>query len=404
MRLLFIVLILVSRLHAGDWPQFLGPQRNATAEDENAITGEAEPETLWQHELGSGHAGPVVSAGRVIVFHRQGADMVTESLDAADGKPIWRHAYPATYRDSFGFDDGPRAVPCISGGKVVTHGPEGIVQALDFATGKLVWEFDTVAEVDSPQGYFGRACSPLVVDGKVLLNVGGVDGAGVIALDLESGRPVWKADDEEAGYSSPVVVPEDPAVSAFFTRKGVLMVRNADGRVLADERFRATIDASVNAAAPVPCGDGRLLFSAAYDVGAGLWQWNSATGKLAKLWQKHDVLDCHYTTPVYHGGYVYGLHGRQETGMRPRCVAVDDGTVTWEASERIQGGTLILVGDKLLMHAESGELWVFNANPDKFELIRRSQITRAGHRSHAAYANGILYARDAEKMVAVRMR
>ena len=90
--------------------------------------------------------------------------------------------------------------------------------------------------------------------------------------------------------------------------------------------------------------------------------------------------------------------------MRLRCVAVDDGTVTWEASERIQGGTLILVGDKLLMHAESGELWVFKANPDKFELIRRSQITRAGHRSHAAYANGILYARDAEKMVAVRMR
>jgi outer membrane protein assembly factor BamB len=87
----------------------------------------------------------VVVKGRVIVFHRQGADMVTEALDAADGKAIWKHTYPATYRDSFGFDNGPRAVPCIAEGKVITHGPEGIVQALDFETGKLLWDYDTVA-------------------------------------------------------------------------------------------------------------------------------------------------------------------------------------------------------------------------------------------------------------------
>lgn len=404
MRSLLFCLLLAGQLHAGDWPQFLGPQRNATAQDEAAIGGDSDPEALWSHDLGSGHAGPVVSGGRVIVFHRQGADMVTEALGAADGKPLWRHAYPATYRDSFGFDDGPRAAPCIASGKVITHGPEGIVQVLDLETGKLAWEFDTVAELDSPQGYFGRACSPLVVDGKVLLNVGGRDGAGVIALALESGKLVWKADDGEAGYSSPLVVPEDSSVSAFFTRTGVLMIRNADGHVLADERFRATIDASVNAAAPVPCGDGRLLFSAAYDVGAALWQWNRDSGKLTNLWKKQDVLDSHYTTPVYHDGHVYGLHGRQETGMKLRCVAVADGKVAWEAPERIQGGTLILVGDKLLMHTEAGELWVFKATPGEFDLIRRSQITRAGHRSHPAFANGILYARDAEKMVAVRVK
>ncbi len=404
MRFLLLCVLFSVRLHAGEWPQFLGPQRSATAKGEAVITGESEPETVWRHDLGSGHAGPVVSGGRVIVFHRQGADMVTEALGAGDGKPVWRHAYPATYRDSFGFDDGPRAVPCIASGKVITHGPEGIVQALDFATGRQVWEFDTVAELDSPQGYFGRACSPLVVDGKVLLNVGGSGGAGVIALDLESGKLVWKADDGEAGYSSPILVPEDADVSAFFTRTGVLMIRNADGRVLAEERFRATIDASVNAAAPVACGQGRLLFSAAYDVGAGLWQWNRDSGKLVSLWKKEDAIDSHYTTPVYHDGHVYGLHGRQETGMTLRCVAVADGKVAWEAPERIQGGTLILVGDKLLMHAESGELWAFKAVPNGFDLIRRSQITRAGHRSHAAYAEGLLYARDAEKMVVVRMK
>ena len=145
-------------------------------------------------------------------------------------------------------------------------------------------------------------------------------------------------------------------------------------------------------------------FSAAYDVGAALWQWNKADRKLVNLWKKADALDCHYTTPVYHAGHVYGLHGRQESGMTLRCIVVADGKVAWEAPGSIQGGTLILVGDKFLLHSESGELWIFNATPSKFDLLQRSQITRAGHRSHGAFSNGLLYARDAEKMVAVKVK
>jgi outer membrane protein assembly factor BamB len=330
--------------------------------------------------------------------------MVTEALNAIDGKAIWKQTYPATYRDSFGMDNGPRAVHCIAAGKVITHGPEGIVQALDFETGKLLWDYDTIAELESPQGYFGRACSPLVTEGKVLLNVGGKGGAGIIALDLQSGKPVWQATDHEAGYSSPILIPEDTGVSAFFTRSGIVLTQNSDGKVLANEFFRAEIDASVNAAAPVACGDGKLLFSAAYDVGAALWQWNKTDRKLVKLWRTTDALDCHYTTPVYHAGHVYGLHGRQESGMTLRCISVADGKVAWEAPDRLQGGTLILVGDKLLLHTESGELWIIQAMPEKFQLLRSSQITRAGHRSHAAFANSLLYARDAEKMVVVKVK
>ncbi len=407
MRSFIFILCAYSTIHAGDWPQYLGPQRNSTALKEAVITGSTEPEILWNRMLGTGFAGPVIAKGRVIVFYRLGADMITEALDAADGKAIWKQTYPASYRDSFGFDNGPRAVPCIAEGKVITHGPEGIVQALDFESGKLLWSYDTVTELESPQGYFGRACSPLVSADKVLLNVGGKNakgGAGIIALDLQTGKLVWQATGHEAGYSSPLLIPEDPSVSAFFTRSGIVLTQVSDGKVLADEFFRAEIDASVNAAAPVPCGDGKLLFSAAYDVGAALWQWDKTEHKLKNLWKKADALDCHYTTPVYHAGHVYGLHGRQESGMTMRCIAVADGKVAWEASERIQGGTLILVGDKLLLHNESGELWIINATPEKFQLLHSSQITRAGHRSHDAFANGMLYARDAEKMVVVKVK
>lgn len=94
----------------------------------------------------------------------------------------------------------------------------------------------------------------------------------------------------------------------------------------------------------------------------------------------------------------------QECSVTPRCIAVADGKVAWEAPGSIQGGTLILVSDKLLLHSESGELWIFKASPDKFDLLRSTQITRAGHRSHAAFANGVLFVRDAEKMVVVKVK
>lgn len=407
MRPFLLVLLLLGPAHGGDWPQFLGPARDSTAADEAPFVGTNEPEVMWQHKLGSGHAGAVVAQGKVLICHRVGNEIVTEALDAHAGKPLWKHTYATDYRDSFGFDNGPRAVPCIAGGKVITHGPEGRVQALDFETGALLWSHDTAAEFESPQGYFGRACSPMVAAGKVLLNIGGKNekgGAGIIALDLQSGKLAWQATDDEAGYASPILIPQDPEVAAFFTRRGIVLTQASDGKVLADELFRARIDASVNAATPVDCGEGRLFFSAAYDVGAGLWQWDKAARSLTNLWKKADILDCHYTTPVYHKGHVYGLHGRQENGMTLRCVSVVDGKVIWEAPDSIPGGTLVRVGEKMLMHTEDGELWIFQAAADKFDLLSRSQITRAGHRSHAAFSNGLLYARDAEKMVVLKVK
>ncbi len=404
MRMLVCVALMlgVNALSAADWSQFLGPQRDGhAAASEAVIKGAKEPKALWDRKLGSGFAGPLLVQGRVIVFHRVDDEMLTEALEVKDGKAVWVHRYKTDYRDSFGFDNGPRAVPAVVDGKVFTHGPEGRVEALNLEDGKLLWTYDTVAELNSPQGFFGRACSPLVADGKVLLNVGGAGGAGIIALDAVSGKLVWKATEYEAGYAAPVLMPGDASVAAFFTRNGISVVQVADGKVLVDETFRARIDASVNAATPMACGDGKLFFSASYDVGGALWQWDKAAKKLTNVWKVNDAMDCHYTTAVRHEGHLYGFHGRQETGTHLRCVSVADGKVVWEAPTRLPGGTLIVVGDKLLVTTEQGELWIVKATPEKFELLQSVQIMRGSHRSHAAFADGVLYARDAEKMVAV---
>ena len=105
---------------AGDWPQFLGPDRNG----KSAETGLADswpkpgPPVVWERAIGSGWAGPAVAKGKLILFHRQGNEEIVEALNAASGKEIWKHAYATDYRDDFNFDDGPRATPTIADGVI----------------------------------------------------------------------------------------------------------------------------------------------------------------------------------------------------------------------------------------------------------------------------------------------
>ena len=401
-----LALLLSSSVLAADWPQFLGPQRNGVADAEeaalpDALAGDLKP--LWEKSAGSGFAGPVVAGGKVILFHREGSDMTTEALDAATGKPLWRSTYISDYVDSFGFDNGPRAVPAVADGRVFTFGPEGRVTAMNLADGKEMWNFDTASALSSGQGYFGRAPSPLVVGDKVIIAAGGtLEGkpAGLVALDVASGKVRWTSVDDEAGYASPVRVDAERLLA--WMRNQLWLVNAADGTVLASRKLRSSMDASVNAATPLPFGEDRWLVSAGYGVGANLL--GVMQSSFAEIWQKEDTLDCHYATPVRVGDHVYGFHGRQESGMKLRCLDIATGKMAWEDEEEVKGGTLIAVKDKLLVFTEMGEVWLVRANPGKYEKLSAVQATRAGHRCHAAFANGVLYLRDAEKLVALKLK
>ncbi len=133
--------------------------------------------TVWRKQVGQGFAGPVVAGERLILFHRVGGEEIVEALDARTGAPLWRFAYPTAYRDDFGFDEGPRAVPVVANGSVYTFGAEGQLHAIDLATGKKIWSVDTMRRFGVRKGFFGAAGSPLVEDGRVIANIGGKDGA-----------------------------------------------------------------------------------------------------------------------------------------------------------------------------------------------------------------------------------
>ena len=141
---------------AGDWPQFLGPTRNGVypATDLAATWPASGPPILWRKDAGEGFAAPVVASGKVIFFYRANGKEIIDCLDALSGAKVWSYDYPTTYRDDFGFDEGPRSAPVISGDAVYTFGAQGVLTAVDFATGKKRWSVETSKQFGVKKGWF----------------------------------------------------------------------------------------------------------------------------------------------------------------------------------------------------------------------------------------------------------
>src|SRR5205085_12239810 len=115
-----LVIAPVQQPVVADWPQFFGPDRDGLSHGPPLADTwpPAGPTPVWTRPVGQGFSGPVVSDGHLVLFHRVGQPEVVESLDARTGAPQWTYGYPTAYRDDFGFDEGPRAVPVIAGGVV----------------------------------------------------------------------------------------------------------------------------------------------------------------------------------------------------------------------------------------------------------------------------------------------
>jgi len=383
---------------AADWPQFLGPQRNGVYAGPPLATSwpAGGPRKVWEKHVGQGFAGPVVAGDRLILFHRVGREEVVDALDAKTGAPRWHFAYPTAYRDDFGFDEGPRAVPVVSGNRVYTFGAEGRLQALDLATGRPIWNVDTRMRFNVRKGFFGAAGSPLVEDGRVLANVGGTDGtkgAGIVAFDAESGAVMWTATNHEASYSSPVGATfGGKRTAVFFTRSGLVGLDPSNGSILFQRMWRSRSASSVNAATPLVIGD-LIFISATYETGAAVVRVQGS--ELKELWSSDEVLSNHYATSVHANGYLYGFHGRQEFNPSFRAVELATGTVKWSV-DKFHAGTVTLAGDKLLILRETGELILAAATPQKFQPLAQAQILPPTIRATPAVSDGFLYIRNTD--------
>ncbi len=385
--------IIPSIAMSGDWPQILGPNRNGHAEEEKLLDRwpEKGPDEIWKKNLGTGYAGPAVADGVVYLFHRESRSELLEAVELKTGKKIWTRDMRASYQPSINPDDGPRCVPVITKDAVIVYGAAGILRSVDRESGKLRWEVDLAGHFAAPDGYFGAGSTPIAFDKSVLVNVGGRNGAGIVAVSLEDGQFQWKSTNDAASYSSPVMATiADRPYAVFVTRLQTAIVDPFTGNPIYGFPFGAR-GPTVNAATPIVSGD-KLFVTASYGVGAKLVQLDK--NQFKPIWENDDSLSSQYNTPVLVGDYLYGIHGREDLGTPElRCVEFATGKVMW--SETLPGTAHLIHADgKMIAVTNEGTAILFLPGEKKFSEISRFRASNDIVRALPALSGGYLLVRE----------
>ena len=308
--LMVLILPVHSSAHA-DWPQILGPNRDGKTTEIEPLKTDW-PATLtpvWSLDFGNGYGGAAIVKEVVYIMHRIGNEEFLESLELATGKQRWRTRWNATYRSSIDPDNGPRCVPTIAGDKAVCYGAAGDLVCIQTTDGKLLWSRAIRKEYKAEDGYFGAGTSPLVIGDLVIVGVGSPQ-AGIVGIDLATGKNRWTATSHDASYAAPIQLKQlgksGKPLALVVTRLKTVLLDSADGSVLSEVNFGSR-GPTVNAATPIEVADNQFLLTASYGVGSTLL--NTTNGALAETSRGNQLLSSQYNSPVFINDRIIGIDG-----------------------------------------------------------------------------------------------
>ena len=137
-------------------------------------------------------------------MEQRGEMEVTVCYELRTGNAVWVHEEGVRFEESMG-DDGPRSTPTVTDGRIFSMGATGILNCLDARTGEKIWGKDVLEEFGHGVPTWAKSCSPLVVDGKVVVTLGDKAEKNLAAFEVATGELVWRAGDYKSSYASPVL-------------------------------------------------------------------------------------------------------------------------------------------------------------------------------------------------------
>jgi outer membrane protein assembly factor BamB len=397
---------------AADWPQWRGLNR-----DGHVPLGEKVPTSLpseikprWRIPIGEGFSSPVVAGGaamgRVLCSDLQGGKEVVHAVEAATGKEVWRTPLDSVFKDDWG--QGPRCTPVLDGQFVFAQSCRGELQCLSTAAGQVLWHKSYVQDFGAIfMGETGPAAGatrhgntgPPVSDGDhLIVQAGGLNGAGLVCFNKASGEVVWKSQNDTAGNAAPVMATLGGVRQVIsFTASGLIGLNAGDGTLL----WRVPLNTRLGRHVITPVVVDDFVIVGSYQLGlvAVKVTRDGVNFKAEPAWTSKE-LATNFASPVAADGYVYGVGPRQNV----YCVEARTGKVAWSQTGLVRAAgdrafaTFIVMGKNILMLTDGGELVLFAAKPARFEAAGRAQVCGVTWCS-PAYADGRLYLRDAKTLL-----
>lgn len=398
-----------------DWPQYLGPHRDATSDEKGLLRSwpEGGPKVLWTISLGAGYGGAAVSEGKVYILDRAGDEKdVLRCLDLNTGAEQWSYEYDAPGRVQH---PGSRSTPAIDGGYVYTCGSFGDVYCFDKNTHKPVWNKNVWKDYDKGKGPTWAISQNPLIHGDLLILASQTAKAGVVAYDKLSGQVKWASPSlpGKVGYVSPQIVKiggDDHVVMITAGPKGgtggvVLGMDPKTGKTLwSYEGWSCQI--------PIPnvteIGDGRLFITGGYDAGSAMIKVEKAGGShtVTEVYKTADF-GTHVHPAILYKGHLYGQCTTNTT--RDGMVCMDlDGKVKWKTGNSPvfdKGGSLLADGLILSVDGKVGILYLIEPDPAGFKALASAKLLDTSECwGPLALTDGKLLIRDQKQMRCVVVR
>ena len=396
---------LSTRKKGVDWPEFLGTNRDSKSPETGILKdwSDGKLKIKWTRRLEESYGIGSVSRGRFFQFDRVEGKEVLFCLNAETGKLIWKKSYDVAYRDLYGYNSGPRTSPVIDGNRVYTYGVSGELRCWKIEDGSLVWKLDTNKKFGVIQNFFGVGSTPVIHGNSIIVMVGGSppeskslppgaldrvvgNGSGIVAFDKRSGEVKYQLSDELASYSSPTLAKIDGVDWCFaFCRGGLLAFDPASGKKRFHYPWRDKQLESVNASNPVVVKD-TVFISETYGIGSSLLKVKKDGFEV--VWKDEErsrkrAMETHWNTAIFHKDHYYGSSGRHSGNAILKCIEAKTGKEKWKVPG-LSRSSLLYVDGHFICLTETGRLFLFKANPDKFEIVTQIRLDLPGIRPKPA--------------------
>ena len=381
--ILFLFAIIAS---AADWPQWRGPDRDGKSSDTGLLDSwpKGGPHLLWKvQDLGEGYSGPAIVGDRLYIQGQQGGQQFVMAYGVHTGKQLWKTPAGNSYNEEHG--NGPRGTPTVEGARLYALSADGTLVCLETATGRRVWGLSLVERFGGAPPKSGYSESPLV-DGDRLIVMPGGPAAAVVALNKNTGEPLWKSQNDQAGFSSAVALDIGGTHAlALLTAEAAIGLDAKDGALL--WRYPRVANRTANIATPIAHA-GYVFFSTDYGTGCVLLK-PTPDGKAAEVYFNRDMRN-HYTTSVLVGDYLYGFSSEILTAMEFKT-----GKVAWK-DRSVGKGNCIYADQHLYCLGEDGAVGLIEATPAAYKEVSRFEITRGAFNTWTppVVANGQFYLRE----------
>lgn len=379
------------------WSGFRGAGRDGVIGGTRIRTdwNSAPPKEVWRRLIGPGWSSFAVAGDLIYTQEQRGEHELVSAYRLSTGAPVWRHQDTARFYESNG-GAGPRGTPTLHNGRVYTMGATGIVNALDAATGAVVWTKNAETDTGAPRPLWGFTASPVVVGDLLVTAASGR----LAAYDLASGALRWTQKTGGGGYSSPHIATVSGVQQILLANGGGLTGVGLDGTVL----WSVTGPDGVGIVQPLVLEDGSVLFAPGDAMGGlGLRRLtvtrnSDGSWKTEERWTSRG-LKPYFNHYVVHKGHAYGFDGTILSAIN-----LDSGERVWKGG-RYGAGQMMLLPDQdlLLLISEEGALALVAASPDKHSELATFKAIEGKTWNHPVLVGDLLLVRNGEEMAAFRL-